>query len=160
MQLGYGPSQRSVSRLPLSKDKDVKRLQLEVLNRTERERERIERILLWVSWIYVACVAVLQHLNAIAVQLFCLHVAVWDAKRKGASTANKNTGGIREGDFSNVTGVKARQLLPNVWLQYEHPSPRRCKKLWENVNLWSYRSMIKMNVFWMYVHAYKYICMY
>lgn len=104
-------------------------------------------------------VAVLQHLNAIAVQLFCLHVAVWDAKRKGASTANKNTGGIREGDFSNVTGVTARQLLPNVWLQYEHPSPRRCKKLWENVNLWSYRSMIKMNVFWMYVHAYKYICM-
>lgn len=31
VQLGYGPSQRSVSRLPLSKDKDVKRLQLEVL---------------------------------------------------------------------------------------------------------------------------------
>lgn len=73
VQLGYGPLQRSVSRLPLSKDKDVKRLQLEVLHRTERERERefYEFFL-----IYVACVAVLQHLNAIAVQLFCLHVAV------------------------------------------------------------------------------------
>lgn len=40
VQLGYGPSQRSVSRLPLSKDKDVKRLQLEVLHRTDREREK------------------------------------------------------------------------------------------------------------------------
>eukprot|EP00105_Crassostrea_gigas_P042738 XP_019926886.1 PREDICTED: uncharacterized protein LOC105337942 isoform X4 [Crassostrea gigas] len=44
VQLGYGPSQRSVSRLPLSKDKDVKRLQLEYEMLREKELQQQTKI--------------------------------------------------------------------------------------------------------------------